>query len=96
MLLRLSPHAWSEDLALAVLDNWRRYLAQGNARPDSDMREALKGFALTVPPSVYYQARRVLTIESEGGRLWDNAVTQFLLTLAFRRDMIEAIGELSE
>ncbi|MBN1287281.1 MAG: hypothetical protein JXB47_17915 [Anaerolineae bacterium] len=93
MPLRLSPHVWSEELALEVLDNWRRYLERGNARPDPDMREALKGFAHYMPPSVYDYAKDVLTTESSGGRIWDNAVTEFLLLLQFRREMLEAIDE---
>ncbi len=91
--LRFCAHKWSETLARAVLENWRRYLKRGNARPDPDMRDSLSGFAHYMPPSVYDEAHAVLTMESKGGRVWENAVSAFLALLQFRRDMLEAIGE---
>lgn len=96
--------AWSIQLGRTVLDALYQYITVLQAQPLWHLIEALKEFALWIPPSLLVEAiplaeaiehRSNWAANSDQG-CWSREIEKFLALLQFRQDMLQAITQQSE
>ncbi|MBD2120925.1 DUF5691 domain-containing protein [Trichocoleus sp. FACHB-262] len=96
--------AWSIQLGRAVLDALYQYITVLEAQPLWHLLEALKEFALWIPPSLLTEAiplaaaieNRSNWAASTDQGCWSREIEKFLALLQFRQDMLQAITQQSK
>jgi hypothetical protein len=93
-LLRRRRHAWSAELARAVLRSVGQYLRAANNSYDYQVQSALADdFALHMPPEMLDEIAAALAGHGSARERWQGPIDRLLITLQFRRDML---GELRD
>jgi hypothetical protein len=94
-LLNLLAHyrlPWGEPLTRALLNLLRAEASQAERAPASQWRAALPDFALYAAPSLVVEAERGWP----GDTPWRENLEQFLVTLRFRQEMLDALLKLRD
>jgi hypothetical protein len=90
-MLRQHRCAWSAELTRTVLQAVQRYLSSAGDTQDYQVRGALADdFALFMPPAMLDEIAAALS-SGEAADRWRGAVDKLLITLQFRRDMLEEL-----
>jgi Family of unknown function (DUF5691) len=95
LALRACDHAWSPDLARAVLERVRHQIAKGEVgyHVDWHLRSSLKEYARHIPPALAEEVASGWPEEARDWPAWSQAVDDFLVLLRFRRQMHNAFRE---
>ncbi|MDJ0616302.1 MAG: DUF5691 domain-containing protein [Calothrix sp. MO_192.B10] len=88
-LLSHSSHYWGVELSNLVLSKIQENLQDNHWQNDRQMRSHMENFALYMEPSLAHQAITTLSPLSQGN--WQEAIDNFLSTLQFRWEMIQAL-----
>jgi len=93
-LLRRTRHRWSAELTRAVLGAVRRHMRALNAGNDHQLRSAIsEDFALRMPPAMLDEIADGWPADESARERWQGVIDRLLITLQFRRDMLNALRE---
>jgi hypothetical protein len=91
-LLRQTRHRWSAELTRAVLGAVRRHMRTANAGNDHQLRSAItEDFALRMPPAMLNEIADGWPDDEAARERWQGVIDRLLITLQFRRDMLDAL-----
>jgi hypothetical protein len=91
-LLRRTRHRWSAELTRAVLGAVRRHMRAANAGNDYQLRGAITDdFARRMPPAMLDEIAAGWPDSQDTRDRWQGVIDQLLITLQFRRDMLDAL-----
>jgi hypothetical protein len=91
-LLSRDEHAWSKDLSLRVLEGIRKYHAANLATFDYTWRKSFPALGRHMQPALAAEINRLLANPSVENPNWDGVVESLLLTVDFRRLMLDELS----
>jgi hypothetical protein len=93
-LLQQTRHAWSAELTRAVLRALHQHMRKWRDSYDYQLRGALtEEFALRMPPNMLDEIAAAWPDDQAARQRWEGVVDRLLITLQFRRDMLEELGD---
>jgi len=91
-LLRQTRHRWSAELTRAVLRAVRRHMRAANVGNDYQLRSAItEDFAHRMPPAMLDEITDGWPEGEDVRERWQGVIDRLLITVQFRRDMLEAL-----
>ncbi|HRC77482.1 MAG TPA: hypothetical protein PLO33_17495, partial [Kouleothrix sp.] len=92
-LLRKAEHAWSAELARALLRALYRHMRKWRDSYDYQLRGALTDeFARRMPPALLGEIAAGLPDEPDVRERWQGVIDKLLITMQFRHDMLRALA----
>jgi Family of unknown function (DUF5691) len=93
-LLRQTEHTWSAELTRAVLRALHQHMRKWRDSYDYQLRGALtEEFALRMPPDMLDEIFAAWPDDEAARQRWQGVIDRLLITLQFRRDMLEELRE---
>jgi hypothetical protein len=93
-LLRQTSHTWSAELTRAVLGALRQHMRKWRDSYDYQLRGALtEQFALRMPPAMLEEIAAAWPDDEAVRQRWQGVIDRLLITLQFRRDMLEELRD---
>ena len=85
---------WAIELCRAVLKSVAHHIKHNTPKQSNwQVSQSLSTFAYSMPPSIYLEAERTLVTNESTSANSKEAVDEFLTTLKFRQDMLQALQQ---
>jgi hypothetical protein len=93
-LLRQTRHTWSTALTRAVIQTIHRHMRKWKEISDYQLRSAItEDFARRIPPALLDEIAAGWPDDSAVRARWEGVIERLLITLQFRRDMLDALRD---
>jgi hypothetical protein len=93
-LLQQTRHVWSAELTRAVLRALHQHMRKWRDSYDYQLRGALtEEFALRMPPNMLDEIASAWPDDQASRQRWEGVIDRLLITLQFRRDMLEELRD---
>jgi hypothetical protein len=84
---------WTPDVCRAVLRSVAHHIKKAPKHGNWQVSQTISTFAYSMTPSILHEAESILTTTDDTSNNLKEAVDEFLTTLQFRRDMLQALNE---
>jgi len=91
LLISLCRYPWGTQLSQTLLEKIRAQISTRRDNADWQLRALLKEFAHYLAPTLAAEATHMLSSQTTQNKVWQKAIDEFLTTLHFRNEMLDAI-----